>query len=58
MECAINIIIIYINPSYILQVKHGHWMSELFTTVAPATSVSQSMLVRNKMQAETPERYA
>lgn len=56
MECAINIIIIYINPSYILQVKHGHWMSELFTTVAPATSVSQSMLVRNKMQAETPER--
>ena len=29
---------------------------ELFTTVAPATSVSQSMLVRNKMQAETPER--
>lgn len=34
------------------------WASELFTMVTAVTVVSQSMMVRNKMQTETPERSA
>lgn len=40
------------------RLQHEFNASTLFTTVSTATTGSQCMMVWNKMQAETPERFA